>query len=89
MVVSLVVAATVGALGVGAIYLPFFADRDRIRGLHEESDLTQAEVEEYERAVQQMKMLQQRAGTANWEGGGETKSNNMWKRMDQAPKQQK
>ena len=30
------VAATVSAVGIGTIYLPFFADRDQIRGMHEE-----------------------------------------------------
>jgi hypothetical protein len=36
---KLVVAAVVGtfsAVGIGTIYLPFFADRDEIRGMHEE-----------------------------------------------------
>ena len=35
-VVSIAVAATVAAVGVGTIYLPFIADRDKMRGLHEE-----------------------------------------------------
>lgn len=30
------VAATVSAVGIGTVYLPFFADRDQIRGMHEE-----------------------------------------------------
>lgn len=30
------VAATFSAVGIGTIYLPFFADRDQIRGMHEE-----------------------------------------------------
>lgn len=30
------VAGTVGFVGVGSIYLPFIADRDKLRGLHEE-----------------------------------------------------
>ena len=36
--VTLAAAATVGALGVGTIYLPFMADRDKIRGLSEEGE---------------------------------------------------
>jgi hypothetical protein len=36
--VSIAVAATVGTLGIGTIYLPFIADRDKIRGVHEEQD---------------------------------------------------
>mmetsp|Transcript_34017 Transcript_34017/g.80086 ORF Transcript_34017/g.80086 Transcript_34017/m.80086 type:complete len:94 (+) Transcript_34017:141-422(+) len=31
------VAGTVGAVCIGAIYVPFIADRDKLRGLHEES----------------------------------------------------
>ena len=31
------VTGTIGAVCIGAIYVPFFADRDKIRGLHEES----------------------------------------------------
>ena len=31
--VALAAAATVGALGIGTIYLPFMADRDKLRGM--------------------------------------------------------
>eukprot|EP00531_Pseudo-nitzschia_arenysensis_P005476 CAMPEP_0116127012 /NCGR_PEP_ID=MMETSP0329-20121206/6623_1 /TAXON_ID=697910 /ORGANISM="Pseudo-nitzschia arenysensis, Strain B593" /LENGTH=88 /DNA_ID=CAMNT_0003621103 /DNA_START=75 /DNA_END=338 /DNA_ORIENTATION=- len=31
------VAGTIGAVCIGAIYVPFIADRDKLRGLHEES----------------------------------------------------
>lgn len=36
-VVSFAVAGTVTMVGLGAVYVPFFADRDKLRGLHEES----------------------------------------------------
>eukprot|EP00934_Nitzschia_sp_Nitz4_P000528 Nitzschia sp. Nitz4//scaffold3_size479765//389306//389584//NITZ4_000166-RA/size479765-processed-gene-1.541-mRNA-1//-1//CDS//3329550956//528//frame0 len=36
-VVSAAVAATCAAIGIGVIYLPFIADRDKMRGLHEEA----------------------------------------------------
>ncbi|KAL3823073.1 hypothetical protein ACHAXA_011125 [Cyclostephanos tholiformis] len=36
--VGIAVAMTVTALGVGTIYLPFVADRDKLRGLFEEGD---------------------------------------------------
>ena len=32
--VALAAAATVGALGLGTIYLPFMADRDKLRGMY-------------------------------------------------------
>lgn len=31
------VAGTIGAVCIGAIYVPFIADRDKLRGMHEES----------------------------------------------------
>jgi hypothetical protein len=33
------VAAIVGAIGLGQIYLPYVADRDKLRGLFEEEDM--------------------------------------------------
>ena len=36
--VSLAAVATVGAIGIGTIYLPFLADRDKLRGLFEEGE---------------------------------------------------
>jgi hypothetical protein len=36
--VTMAVGGTVGVLGLSTIYLPYFADRDSIRGLHEEAN---------------------------------------------------
>ncbi|KAL3793406.1 hypothetical protein HJC23_001854 [Cyclotella cryptica] len=36
--VALAVTATIGAIGIGTIYLPFMADRDKLRGLFEEGE---------------------------------------------------
>jgi hypothetical protein len=36
-VVALAVAGTVTMVGIGSIYVPFYADRDKLCGLHEES----------------------------------------------------
>lgn len=36
--VTFAVAATIGAIGIGTIYLPFMADRDKLRGLFEEGE---------------------------------------------------
>ncbi|KAL9188800.1 hypothetical protein ACHAXT_007178 [Thalassiosira profunda] len=36
--VALAATATVGALGFATLYLPFVADRDKLRGLFEEED---------------------------------------------------
>lgn len=36
--VALAVMATISAIGIGTIYLPFMADRDKLRGLFEEGE---------------------------------------------------
>ena len=36
--VALAATATVAAIGIGTIYLPFIADRDKLRGLFEEGE---------------------------------------------------
>lgn len=48
------VAGTIGAVCVGAIYVPFIADRDKLRGLHEESTPPTAAM-----LAQEIKKLQQ------------------------------
>lgn len=75
------VGLTVTALGVGTVYLPFIADRDRVRGLNEESDMTPREKREYEAMLEKMQQESPSSGTT---GVGVTNSNSMWKRMNQA-----
>lgn len=36
--VALAAAATVSVIGIGSIYLPFMADRDKLRGMFEEGE---------------------------------------------------
>jgi hypothetical protein len=52
--VAVAVTLTLTAVGVGTIYLPFFADKDRLRGLSEEGEMRAAEKAEYERALREM-----------------------------------
>ncbi len=72
--VGIAVALTVTALGVGTIYLPFVADRDKLRGLFEEGDdavpegarrqmkaMAKAEAEEAERQRRSLEQQQQHA----------------------------
>jgi hypothetical protein len=82
------VTLTVAAVGVGTIYLPFVADRDRLRGMHEEREMSGKDREEYERALREMSMKvdPQQSGPC---GGSVVPappplSNSMWKRMNQA-----
>lgn len=68
------VTLTIGTVGVGAIYLPFIADKDRIRGLHEEGDMTPAEKREYEKMLRRL----------NTENSQKVhSSNSMWTRISQ------
>ena len=71
--VGVAVTLTVAALGVGTVYLPFIADKDRLRGRHEEGEMTPAEQQDYDRAILEM---QQRARMEP-----EKRSNSMWARM--------
>mmetsp|Transcript_11135 Transcript_11135/g.20897 ORF Transcript_11135/g.20897 Transcript_11135/m.20897 type:complete len:124 (+) Transcript_11135:166-537(+) len=73
--VALAVAATVGAMSIGTIYLPFVADRDKLRGMFEEGDesipegarreiraIAKAEAEEKRKLQQQQKQLVRHQG---------------------------
>jgi hypothetical protein len=83
---SKMVGAAVGGiiafLGVGTFYLPFIADKDRVRGLHEESDLSPRDKREYEQMLKEMEKE-----TAELKQKNPLPTNNsMWKRMGDAPK---
>jgi hypothetical protein len=78
--VVLAIAATAGMVGIGTIWAPFYADRDKIRGLWEEenptiSDQEMREVEAY--------ALQQQQKEAHDAAAGRP-SNNMWSRINHA-----
>ena len=85
-VVVAAVSLTVAALGVGTVYLPFIADKDRIRGMDEEGEMYNSERREYERALQQMA---EQAGKGRPHvagapaGNSMPTSNSMWARMNQ------
>jgi hypothetical protein len=51
-----IVGLTVGALGIGTVYLPYIADKDKLRGMNEESEASAIEALEYERAIREMSM---------------------------------
>jgi hypothetical protein len=55
-VVIIAVTATLTALGIGTIYLPFYVDRDKLRGMHEDADgnLSGKERREYEMLLSQL-----------------------------------
>jgi len=77
-VVAAVVVTTVAALGASTVYLPFVADKDRIRGLDEQGELYQSEALEYQKALEQMK---REAAQEREQQPTSNKSNSMWSRM--------
>ena len=73
--VGAAVAATLTALGVGTIYLPFIADKDKVRGLHEDGDMTAAERKQFKEMM--AKMQAEAAERKKAAQGG----NSMWSRL--------
>jgi hypothetical protein len=86
-VVIACVTATLATVGIGSIYLPFIADRDRIRGMHEESDLSPTERREYERMMRQYRqdMMQQLSSEPS-PTFPKMPSNSVWQRMNDVAK---
>ena len=78
-VVAVAVAAIVTFVGLGAIYAPYFADKDRLRGLHEESEagLSEKEKREFEAYLREAKERQTTTSAP-------TMGNSMWSRMNQS-----
>ena len=78
------VAGTIGAVCVGAIYVPFIADRDKLRGMHEESTPPTAAM-----LAQEIKKLQQEGilrgddddNNANYAANSTKAPGSMWKNM--------
>jgi hypothetical protein len=69
------------------VYLPFVADRDKIRGMNEESQMSSKDRLDYERALREMSMKvdpQQGSASAAVVPAHPPLSNSMWKRMNQA-----
>jgi hypothetical protein len=90
-VVLIAVTATLAALGVGTVYVPFFMDRDKLRGMHEDADgnLSEKERREYAMLLSQLHEQQMNPGgnRSNVEQEHNIppepirKDNSMWSRM--------
>jgi hypothetical protein len=90
--VALAVTATISAIGIGTIYLPFIADRDKLRGLFEEGEQAMPEgarreiqrILKAERAeaelLQQQQQLgeQQQSDTIQQQQRQRTSAGSMW-----------
>ena len=93
--VVVAVSAMLAALGVGTIYLPFVADKDRLRGLHEEGDVAMSgrDKREYDRMLKEMGeagqlkqdgMRQEQQQQKKAKQQQQPFSNSMWKRINDA-----
>lgn len=82
------VTATVAALGFGTVYLPFIADKDRVRGMHEEGEMSARDKREYEKMLREMghhvDANKQQGGQGGPPSGPPRMSNSMWQRMNDA-----
>ena len=88
-VVVLAVAATLTALGIGTVYIPFYADRDKLRGMYEgaDGDLSARERREYEKYLQQIHEQRGALPPPNETALPDRsmpKGNSMWSRLNQA-----
>ena len=79
-VVVMAVTGMLAAIGVGTVWLPFIADKDKVRGLHEESELDERSRREYEAMLRQMQQ-QGNAPTETPSSPTERPSNSMWSRL--------
>mmetsp|Transcript_10897 Transcript_10897/g.16070 ORF Transcript_10897/g.16070 Transcript_10897/m.16070 type:complete len:80 (-) Transcript_10897:243-482(-) len=69
-VVMIATTLTLTAVGIAQIYLPFYADRDRLRGMNEEEDMPAEAKRQMEK--ERRKMLERQT---------DTNSGSMWKNM--------
>jgi len=67
MVIGLVT-ATVAALGVATVWAPFYADRDKLRGMSEDADggMSEMEKKQYQEYIRQIQMAQAGGGKSMW-----------------------
>ena len=77
-IVALAFGATTLAIGIGQIYLPYIADRDKLRGLFEEEDMPVQARREME---MMMKKEQQQQMQVEEKKGGIGSGNSMWSNM--------
>ena len=75
--VAVAATATVAAVGFAQIYLPFMADRDKLRGLNEEEYMPPQAKKEMEAMMSKMKAEQQAAK----EDPSGTNAGSMWSNM--------
>jgi hypothetical protein len=84
-VVVAAVVATLTALGIGTVYVPFYADKDKLRGMHEDADggLSARERREYESYLRERHAGSLPPAGAPIPDRSMPRGNSMWTRMNQ------
>ena len=89
-IVGIAFTAIVGAVGLGQIYLPYIADRDKIRGLFEEDDMPIQARQEMDMIMKEQRMASQAAKLQKEQSGGndrrdskqsDTNAGSMWSNL--------
>lgn len=78
-IVSLALGGIVGAIGIGQIYLPYIADRDKLRGLFEEEDMPAEARREMEMIMATERAAQQ--AMAHSEKNDKKSAGSMWSNL--------
>jgi len=85
-IVGLAFAGMVGAIGIAQVYLPYIADRDKLRGLFEEEDMPSEAKHELDMmmraekaAMEAQQDAEARSGKTKATGGGNCGS--MWQKL--------
>jgi hypothetical protein len=82
-IVSLAFAGILGAVGIGQIYLPYIADRDKLRGLFEEEDMPEEAKREMDMimATERAAMEAKQQAAANAEKSEKKSAGSMWSNL--------
>jgi len=82
-IVSLAFAGILGAVGIGQIYLPYIADRDKLRGLFEEEDMPAEAKREMDMimATERAAIEAKQQAAANAEKSEKKSAGSMWSNL--------
>ena len=82
-IVTLAITTTTLAIGIGTIYLPYIADKDKIRGLFEEEDMPlQAKQEmEYMKMNEKNNNEKKKNGEKSNTSSGKSSAGSMWSNL--------
>ena len=76
-IVGLAFGAIAGAIGLGQIYLPYIADRDKLRGMFEEEDMP----DQAKKEMDMMMRTEIAAAEARQQGQGKNGAGSMWSKL--------